>query len=108
MRNAPLSPSNCPVDIAETAEACAMERLSTADALQFAIHCLTCCPCAAAVEQTRRFTAAMKGALREFTVESSAMDWEWSQGSLPSFTPMRLGACAQMRFYVTGYEPPRR
>lgn len=105
----PNSPGVCPLDIEETAEAFAMNRLSTGDTLQFAIHCLTCRQCAEAAEEAKLLARAMKGAARLLRAEPSAMDWEWSQGSLARSTPVPLvGAGTQMRFYVTGYEPPRR
>ena len=83
------SPDTCPVDIAKTAEGYIKKRLSCADALQFAIHCLTCRPCAAAVEEADSFARDMRGAAQQFRVEARAIN-------------------AQMRFFVTGYEPPRR
>ena len=86
-----------------------MGRLSIADALQFATHCLTCRPCAAVAEEAKSFIRAMKGPAGQLHVQPSAAGWEWSEASPPPFTPKRLaGASAQMQFYVTGYEPPRR
>jgi hypothetical protein len=108
MASFPKSPGTCPVDIDETAEAYIMERLPAADALQFAIHCLTCGQCDAAVEEAKAFVRDIKAAAQALTVEPSAIDWQWSQAPLTRITPRPLvGAYAQMRFYVTGYGPPR-
>jgi hypothetical protein len=85
-----------------------MERLSTADALQFAIHCLSCLPCAVATEVARPFVQAMAGAARELRAEQEKIGWQCSLGSIARTRTHLVGACAQMRFHVTGYEPPRR
>jgi hypothetical protein len=43
-----------------------MKRLSAAESLEFAAHCVTCRPCAAAVEDAGVFVRAMKGAAKSF------------------------------------------
>ena len=47
-----------------------MKRLSTADALRFAIHCLTCHECAAAVEEAESFVRAVKVAAQQVRAEA--------------------------------------
>src|ERR1039458_5676367 len=92
MPSAPQSPSACPPDVAETAEAYAMRRLSTADALKFAIHCLTCRPCAAAAQEVDGFARAMKGAARRLR-GSPALDRVCAAvGHSPALRRCRLGA----------------
>jgi len=109
MPGIPDSPGTCPHDIAETAKEYALERLSIADALQFATHCLTCRPCAGAAEEAKSLVRAVRGLAGQFRAQPAAAGWQWSEAPLPPFTPKRLvGASAQMQFYVTGYEPPRR
>ena len=89
----------CPIDIRETAEAYVMKRLSTADALRFAIHCLTCRPCAAATEETESFVRAMKSAASPFKVDRPRL---CSHATVTKVTTVRPGVVrAKMRFEVT-------
>ena len=109
MHCVPNSPDRCPIDIDETAEAHIMGRLSPAEALHFENHCTTCRTCAAAAKQAEWFVGALRGAAQRLSAESPAIECEWSQASLTLITPIIPGGvCAQMRFYVTGYAPPRR
>jgi hypothetical protein len=91
--------STCPIDIGETAEAYVMKRLSTADALRFAIHCLTCRHCAAATEEAENFVRAMKVAAQQFKVERPRLS---SQATVTKVTTVRPGVVrTKMRFEVT-------
>jgi hypothetical protein len=85
-----------------------MKRLSTTDALRFAIHCLTCRRCAAATEEAERFVRAMRDAAEQVGPEPHDRLRPRRRVSLApaTATPLR-GFCMQMRFYVTGYTPPR-
>ena len=88
----------CPIDISETAEAYVMKRLSTADALRFAIHCLTCRQCAAATEEIESFVRALKS-VAQYTAESPRL---CSQATVTEVTTVRPGVVrAKMRFQVT-------
>jgi hypothetical protein len=60
-----------------------------------------------AADEAKLLVRVMKLAARTFSEQSSAMDWEWSR-EWPTVPPRLVGATAQMRFYVSGYEPPRR
>ena len=89
----------CPIDISETAESYVMKRLSTADALRFAIHCLTCRPCAAAAEDAENFVRAIKSAAQHLKVERPRL---CSQATVTQVTMVRPGVVrAKMRFEVT-------
>ena len=93
--------SACPVDIGETAEAYIMKRLSTADALRFAIHCLTCHECAAAIEKAESFVRAVKVAAQQVRAESRERPRLWSQATVTKVTTVRPGVVrAKMRFEV--------
>jgi predicted naringenin-chalcone synthase len=92
----------CPVDIGETAEAYIMKRLSTADALRFAIHCLTCHECAAAVERAEGFVRAVKVAAQQVRAEAHTKPRICSQATVTKVTTVRPGVVrAKMRFEVT-------
>jgi anti-sigma factor RsiW len=97
------------VNIDETADAYVMGRLSPADALQFANHCLTCHKCAPEEEEADSFVRDIKGAAKQSLAKFRVTGRK--RLSRPSNTqpnPILPGAfSAQMRFYVTGYEPPR-
>jgi len=43
-----------------------MKRLAPAESIEFAAHCLTCRPCAAAAKDARAFVHAMKRAAKSF------------------------------------------
>jgi hypothetical protein len=108
MPTAPKSPDGCPFDINETAEDYVMGWLSPGNALQFEVHCTRCRRCAAAAEDAEQLVTAMKAAAQELMAEPSTSDWRWCPGPLPSINPKPLvGVSAQMRFFVTGYAPPR-
>jgi anti-sigma factor RsiW len=109
MHSSPNSHDACPLDIDEIAEAYVMGRLSPADALQFANHCLTCHQCAAAEEEADSFVRAVKAAGEQFRAESRVKARKaWAARVNHPSHPIPRGAfSAQMRFYVTGYEPPR-
>jgi hypothetical protein len=93
--------SACPVDIGETAEAYIMKRLSTADELRFAIHCLTCGPCAAAAEEAGNFVRAMKVAAQQVRAEAHDRPRLCSQATVTEVTTVRPGVVrAKMRFEV--------
>lgn len=81
-----------------------MKRLPSADALQFAIHCLTCRRCHAVVEDARRFVRAIKGALGE----SFALDFTVSSpSSLTRTASIMLGGVrAQLRLRMAVSEGP--
>jgi hypothetical protein len=94
-----LNSDTCPIDIGETAEAYIMKRLSTADALRFAIHCLTCRPCAAATEEAENFVRAMKAAAQQFKSDRPRV---CSQATVTNVITVRPGVVrAKMRFEVT-------
>jgi hypothetical protein len=102
MPSFPCPPGNCPQNIAETAEAYTMKRLSTSDTLQFAIHCLTCRECAAATKDAEGFVRAMKRAARQLSGASGVRPRLCSRWSFTSVTMMPLGnASAKMLFDVT-------
>ena len=107
MPNTPNSHDACPVEIDKAAEAYVLERLSPADALQLAIHCLTCRPCAGAAES---FMRDIKRAAQQSRAKPRVTGRK--RLSRPSNTqpnPILPDAfSAQMRFYVTGYERPHR
>ena len=54
-----IPPNTCPTEIAETAEACCMERMPCANAQHFKEHYVTCKSCASALEEFERFIRAM-------------------------------------------------
>ena len=81
--------SACPIDIGETAEAYIMKRLSTADALRFAIHCLTCQECTAAVERAEGFVRAVKVAAQQVRAEARERPRLWSQATVTKVTTVR-------------------
>ena len=94
--------SACPADIGETAEAYIMKRLSTADELRFAIHCLTCGPCSAAAEEAGNFVRAMKVAAQQVRAEAHERPRLCSQATVTKVTTVRPGVVrAKMRFEVT-------
>lgn len=104
----PTSPGTCPSDIEETAEAYIMKRLSTADALRFAVHCLTCRPCAAAAEEVESFIRELKVAAGRLSGTRRGRPRLCSHASLTQITPMPMGGIsAQMRFDVTVCEDLR-
>ena len=108
MPNSPYTPVKCPVDVGETAELYVMKRLSDGDALRFAIHCLTCPRCAAAVEEAAAFVAAVKCAARRVMAVSERRPRICCLPSIPSFTETPDGrVCARMRFEVTACDAPR-
>jgi hypothetical protein len=101
-------PRICPVETDETAEAYAMGRLSIADALQFAIHCLTCRQCAAVAEEAKGFVRAMKAATRRLDEGPEDPPRLRSRASLTSVTTTPMGnANVRMRFEVTVCEATR-
>ncbi len=55
-------PDNCPPDPQETAEAYLLHHLRPDEAEAFEDHYIACARCAAVVEETGRFVAAMKQA----------------------------------------------
>jgi predicted naringenin-chalcone synthase len=98
MASYPNPHGTCPIDIIETAEAYIMKRLSTADALRFAIHCLTCRHCAAATEEAESFVRAMKAAAQQFKVDRPPL---CSHATVTNVITVRPGVVrAKMRFEV--------
>jgi hypothetical protein len=94
-----LNSDTCPIDIVETAEAYVMKRLSTADALRFAIHCLTCRQCTAATQEAENFVRAMKGAAQQCKAGRPRIG---SQATVMEVTTVGPGVVrAKMRFDVT-------
>ena len=81
-----------------------MKQLSTADALQFAIHALTCRQCAAATEQAEVYVRATEMA-----------GWRWEQAIgldyllVPSFTRITEtpGGYPYLRFDLAVCKSPR-
>jgi hypothetical protein len=99
MPRIPNSPVTCPLNIDETAEAYVMNRLSARDALQFAIHCLTCRHCAVASDEAAWFVGAMKAAARRLSAEPRIPPLQRSQMTVTGSTPMPFGGrCVRMRF----------
>lgn len=103
----PNLPCACPTDIDETAEAYIMKRLSAADALGFAIHCLSCRPCAAAAQEAEAFVCAIKAATHKLSAQPRHRLRLSSCVSFTSITAMPGGCRARMRFDVTVCEIPR-
>jgi hypothetical protein len=99
MPRIPNSPVTCPLDIDETAEAYVMNRLSARDALQFAIHCLTCRHCAVASDEAAWFADAMEAAARCLGPGPRNSPLWRSQMTVTCSTPMPFGGlCVRMRF----------
>ena len=103
----PNLPGACPPDIDETAEAFIMKRLSAADALDFAIHCLGCHQCATAAAEAEAFVCVMKAATRKWNAEARHTLRLSSCVSFSSITVLPRGCRARMRFEVTVCEVPR-
>jgi anti-sigma factor RsiW len=66
----PVDPEGCPS--AETAEDYLRGTLTPADAAEFEDHYITCPKCADALEDTERFTTAMRKAARHFQSKRGA------------------------------------
>lgn len=84
-----------------------MKRLSAADALDFANHCLGCRPCAEAAEEAEAFVCAMKAATQKLLAEPRHRLRLSCCASFTSITAISGGCRARMRFDVSVCEIPR-
>ena len=105
MSNSPHTPGKCPVDIGEAAELYVMKRLSARDALQFAIHGLTCPRYTMAAEDAEAFVAAIKGAARQEMAASGKRPRLCCLPSITSF-PQTPGTCPRAHA-IRGNRPRR-
>jgi hypothetical protein len=84
-----------------------MKRLSPADALQFAIHCLTCSQCTAAAEEATSFVGSARGAARQVRADHKGLRLQFHASPI-RVAPMARGCfCAQIRFHAKAEDTSR-